>query len=132
MKIIAYFITTFVLTMILLVPATRSVFAAENVLNQACSGSGSAANSALCKDKDKPSTTILGPQGILVKAVQIVITIVGIASVVMVVIGGFKYVLSNGDAGQIASAKSTILYALIGMVIAGLSSAIISFVISKV
>jgi len=130
MKIIAFFITTFALLTLLLVSLSGSVFAAENVLNQACSGS--AANSALCKDKDKSSTTILGPQGILVKAVQIVTTIVGIASVVMVVVGGFKYVLSNGDAGQIASAKNTILYALIGMVVAGLSSAIISFVISKV
>jgi len=51
--------------------------------------------------------------------------------VVMVMIGGFKYMLSNGDSNGIQTAKNTILYALIGLVVAVSGQVIVSFVISR-
>ena len=54
---------------------------------------------------------------------------IGFVSVVMLIIGGFRYVLSNGNEKSVTAAKDTILYAIIGVVIALLSFAIINFVL---
>jgi len=59
------------------------------------------------------------------------IFIVGAVSVLMVIIGALRYVLSNGDSAGLKSAKDTILYALIGVVIAMLSYALVAFVIGR-
>jgi hypothetical protein len=68
----------------------------------------------------------------LVSAViKILSYIVGIAAVIMVMIGGFKYITANGDSGAMASARSTIIYALIGLVIAALAQVLVHFVIKK-
>ena len=53
----------------------------------------------------------------------------GFVSVVMLIIGGFRYVLSNGNEKSVTAAKDTILYAIIGVVIALLAFAIINFVL---
>ncbi len=50
--------------------------------------------------------------------------------VIMVIIGGIRYVISQGDAKQIESAKNTILYAVIGIVVALLAYAIVQFVVN--
>lgn len=57
--------------------------------------------------------------------------VIGIASVVMVIIGAFKYILSHGDANSISSAKNTIAFALVGLVIAIMAQAIVKFVLNK-
>ena len=59
------------------------------------------------------------------------IFIVGAISVLMVIIGGLRYVLSGGDSAGLKSAKDTILYALIGVVVSVLSYALVAFVISR-
>lgn len=59
------------------------------------------------------------------------IFIVGAVSVLMVIIGGLRYVLSNGDSAGLKSAKDTILYALVGVVVSLLAYALVSFVIGR-
>ena len=60
-----------------------------------------------------------------------VLYVVGILAVVMVIIGGVKYTTSGGDSAAVTSAKNTILYGIIGLVIAILAYAIVNFVIGK-
>jgi hypothetical protein len=68
-----------------------------------------------------------------VKAVvNILSIIVGIAAVLMIIIGGFRYITSAGDANNIASAKNTVLYAIIGLVIVALAQAIVWFVLEAI
>lgn len=55
--------------------------------------------------------------------------LVGIVSVIMVIIAGFKYVTSGGDSGRVASAKTTLIYALVGLVIVALAQVIVSTVL---
>ena len=50
----------------------------------------------------------------------------------MLIVGGVKYALSAGDAKAVTDAKNTILYALIGLVIAILAYSIVSFVLGLV
>jgi hypothetical protein len=69
----------------------------------------------------------LGPQLIIV--VNILLYILGAIAVIMIVIGGIRYTTSNGDSSNTKAAKDTILYAVVGLVIAMLSYAIVNFVV---
>lgn len=64
------------------------------------------------------------------RILQVVFGILGGIAVIMIVIGGFMYSVSAGDAGKVKNAKNTILYAVIGLVIASFATAIVSFIAS--
>lgn len=81
---------------------------------------------------ERGNNSLFGTNGILNKVVRVFFIIVGIGSTIMVVIGGFKYVLSSGDPGKVTSAKNTIIYAIVGIVIALLAQAIIIFLVNNV
>lgn len=57
--------------------------------------------------------------------------LIGAVAVIMLVIGGFRYVISNGEQSQVANAKNTILYAIIGIVVAIFAYAIVNFIIDS-
>ncbi len=57
--------------------------------------------------------------------------VVGIVAVIMIVYGGFRYITSGGDSGNVTNAKNTILYAIIGLVIVALAQFIVKFVLGK-
>lgn len=61
--------------------------------------------------------------------VNTLLFLLGAIAVVMLILGGIKYTTSNGDANQIKSAKDTILYAVIGIIVALMAYAIVNFVI---
>lgn len=63
--------------------------------------------------------------------VNILLYILGAIAVVMIVIGGVRYTTSNGDSGAIKSAKDTILYSVIGLVVAILAYSIVNFVLTQ-
>ena len=63
----------------------------------------------------------------VVNIINFVIGVGGLIAVVYIVIGGINYITSNGDAAKIAKAKNTILYALIGLLVAALAFAIVNF-----
>lgn len=58
--------------------------------------------------------------------------IAGVASVIAIVIGGIMYITSGGDEGRVRTAKNTLLYAIIGMVIAVSAYAISAFVVDQI
>ena len=68
--------------------------------------------------------------GVFKQITNTILYIVGIIAVIMLIIGGIKYVISGGDAKKVTDAKNTVLYAIIGLVIAFLAFAIVNFVIS--
>lgn len=69
--------------------------------------------------------------GIIVKTItNALLFVLGAVSVIMIVIGGLRYTTSNGDEARIKTAKNTILYAVIGLVVAILAYAIVRFVIN--
>lgn len=65
------------------------------------------------------------------KIVNILTVIVGIVAVIMIIVGGFKYITSGGDSNKVGSAKNTILYAVIGLVIVALAQFLVKFVLNK-
>lgn len=82
-------------------------------------------------DQSGGSTAPKADAGAIIKSiVDILLFVVGAVSVIMIVIGGLKYVLSNGESAAVTSAKNTIFYAVIGLVVAALAYAIVHWVIS--
>ena len=73
---------------------------------------------------------LFGPFGVFKQVTNTILYIVGIVAVIMLIIGGIKYVISGGDSKKVTDAKNTVLYAIIGLVIAFLAFAIVNFVIS--
>lgn len=63
--------------------------------------------------------------------VNIFSLIVGIASVVMVIYGGFKFITAAGDPNSIAGAKRTVIYSMIGLTLASLSQLIMRIVVGR-
>jgi uncharacterized membrane protein YuzA (DUF378 family) len=61
--------------------------------------------------------------------VQILSIVVGITSVMVIIYAGFKYITSGGEQGRVANAKSTLLYAIIGLAVAALAQVMIHFVL---
>lgn len=61
--------------------------------------------------------------------VNVLLFILGAIAVVMIIIGGIRYATSGGDASSTKAAKDTILYAVIGLVVAILAYAIVNFII---
>ncbi len=75
---------------------------------------------------------LVGPEGVFNKITSTVLYAVGIVSVVMLIYGGLRYVMSGGDSKKVTDAKNTILYAIIGLIIAVLSYAIVHFVLQAI
>ena len=75
---------------------------------------------------------LVGPDGVFTKISNTLLLIIGIISVVMLIYGGFRYIISGGDNKKVADAKNTILYAIIGLIISLLAYAIINFVITAI
>ena len=82
------------------------------------------------------SGTICGSTGeqaedIIKNVVNTILVVLGMAAVIMIIIGGIRYTVSNGDASSIKGAKDTILYAVIGLIVAILAYAIVNFVLGR-
>jgi hypothetical protein len=93
-------------------------------VNQPCTAANK--DTAVCKSLGSDSAS---------KFIQTIINtllfIIGAISVIMIIVGGIRYVLSNGNSSQINSAKDTVLYAVIGLIVALLAYAIVGFVINQ-
>lgn len=90
------------------------------------SGVENGANAA--RGADQPGN-LFGGTGIFTKITNIMLFIIGALSVIMLIIGGLRYVVSGGNSSAVTAAKNTILYAIVGIVVALLAYAIINFVL---
>ena len=81
---------------------------------------------------DGMPTELIGDNGGFSRITNTVLLIVGLISVIMLVYGGLRYILSGGDSKKVTDAKNTILYAIIGLIISMLAYAIVHFVLNSV
>lgn len=112
----------FVLLGTLAVVAPTTPVGAVNALEDACSQSGSGDN-PICQNSDDNAIDIVA---ILVNTL---LFIIGALAVVMIIWGGIAYTTSAGDAGRVKKAKDTIMYAIIGLIVAFLAYAIVNWVL---
>lgn len=74
---------------------------------------------------------LFGAGGVFNTIVNVLLFLIGAISVIMIVFAGFKYATSGGDSGKVTEAKNTIMYAVIGIIVALLAYAIIKFVTDR-
>ena len=80
---------------------------------------------------DGQTANLFSDGGIFQTVTNILLFLIGAISVIMLIIGGIRYVVSGGDQAAVTSAKNTILYAIVGIVVAFLAFAAVSFVIES-
>lgn len=95
---------------------------AVNVIDDTCAIDP---NSAICNSSGDSA------ENVVANVVNTLLLVLGFAAVIVVIIGGIMYAVSAGEAAQVAKAKNTILYAVIGMVIAFSAYAIVSWVVTR-
>jgi hypothetical protein len=112
-----------VLTLSLFVLTAPVVFAqnAADVCN------GVAAAGASCVDNG--GTSVNDVIGLVVNTLS---SLIGVVAVIMIMVGGYKYITSSGDSSNIASAKNTILFAIVGLIVVALAQIIVRFVLQGV
>jgi len=69
--------------------------------------------------------------GLFKQVTNVLLYVIGAISVIMLVIGGVRYTISGGDQKQVEAAKNTILYAIVGIIVAILAYAVVNFVIGN-
>jgi hypothetical protein len=118
MKRLAKFVTVFALAVGISVTALSPTVSAVDVFEE-------------CEQQD---SSICEGQNSAPNMIEIVINtalfILGMVAVLMIVIGGIRYTTSAGNPSQTKSAKDTILYAVIGLVVAIMAYTIVNFVLN--
>lgn len=137
-------------TALLLTVAVTSVVApqagAQNIKSNLCGG----ADLSLSQDEAKCSGKDLNGDGqvteserdgtyaedklnkLITQIINVLSVIIGIVAVIMIIWGGFKFITSSGDSGNVSSAKNTVIYAIVGLIIVALAQVIVRFVLNKV
>ena len=108
--------------------SVESIHAQIDPKGQACGALNVASGSTGDCDTDPAGPNI---NNTLKLAINLFSFIVGIAAVIMIIVGGLKYITSNGESSDISSAKNTILYAIVGLVVVALAQVIVKFVLNK-
>lgn len=114
------------LALLVAAPAHTAAF---DLFGPNCSG-GETQDSAVCSSRTS-TNPISGDDGILLQVTRLVAFIGGTAAVIIIIIGGIKFITSGGDPGKISTAKNTVLYAMIGLAVIVLAASLISFVVSR-
>ena len=86
-------------------------------------------NSSVQQDVTGSSSTLMDQLQLIL---NVALGVIGFVAVVMIVIGGLQYTTSSGDAGKVTKAKNTIMYGVIGLVVALLAFAIVNFVLTNI
>jgi hypothetical protein len=112
-----------------LVPVTANAASGDtvNVFSTCDNSSDGSSNTAVCQSKD--NSDVKKYVGVIVNAL---LFILGAVAVIMIIIGGIRYATSMGDAKNIEAAKNTIMYSVIGLVVAVLAYAIVNYVINVI
>lgn len=95
----------------------------------ACKSASSCVSSGLHATGGTSSKTSIND--IISTVVNVLLFLVAAISVIMIIIGGIKYTVSQGDSSAISTAKNTILYAVIGLMVAIFAYAVVNFIVTQ-
>lgn len=92
-----------------------------------CGGVGGTSPDGTCTTSD--GLTVMG---VVKTIVGILSWVIGVVAVIMVMISGFKYITSGGDSNGVSSAKNTLIYAIVGLIIVVLAQFLVHFVLNNI
>lgn len=102
---------------------------AEDVLSEACSGAAS--GSTVCNSQGS-GNPVSGPGSIINRVTRVVAVAAGVIAVIIIIVSGIRFTTSHGDPQSVNSAKNTLLYAIIGLIVIIAAQAIISYVVTSI
>lgn len=114
--------------------ALPTVMAQDAFQQGACQGANLDFSGSACDPKTNSNTQAAASKvdTIIKTALTVFTFLVGITAVFMIIFGGFRYITSGGDSSKVSSAKDTILYAIVGLVVVALAQIIVRFILTKV
>lgn len=121
---IALFVLFAGLNVLMTIPAQAQF---DTAREQACAGLDFDGTGSEGCDEDAGDRV----DSVVASVINIASLIVGVIAVIMVVVGGLKYVTSQGDSSGTASAKNTVIYAIVGLIIVALAQTIVRFVVYR-
>ena len=113
---------------------TCAVFGTSVLSTASLSGSASAQVSEginTATTSEMKGKSIDGKDGLIKTVVNVLLWAVGILSVIMIIFSGFRYITSAGDASKTKSAQSTLIYSVVGLIVAIMAWAIVNMVINR-
>jgi len=93
-------------------------------------GASAIQNGADLAHGDGQPIALFGDSGIFTQISNTLLFIVGALSVMMLIVGGIRYVISGGNTASVTAAKNTVLYAIVGVVISMVAYASINFILT--
>ncbi len=129
-------VAVFMLAVPALVPVAVSASGtcASNITSSVSQGASDAASSGGSSSTVDCSTPGNGSDTIATiasKIVNIFSIIVGAVAVIMIIYSGFRYITSGGDSGRVGSAKNSLIYAILGLVVVAIAQLIVHFVLNQ-
>ena len=113
---------------------TCAVFGASVLSTASLPGSASAQVSEginTATTSEMKGKSIDGDKGLIKTVVNVLLWAVGVLSVIMIIFSGFRYITSAGDASKTKSAQSTLIYSVVGLIVAIMAWAIVNMVINR-
>ena len=104
---------------------------AVNVLQNVCNNPN-LTNSSACSDYNSVSQNSNPFISVLKIIMDVISFFAGVTAVVLIIISGFKFVTSGGDTNNVASARGTLINAVIGLIITAMAQLIVVFVLDKI
>lgn len=99
---------------------------ADTAKSEVCQTLQAGAN---CTDDKSGSVSV---SSIVTTTINVLSLIIGVIAVIMIIIAGIRYVVSAGDSNAVSGAKNTLIYALVGLVVAALAQVLVQFVLKKI
>lgn len=122
---IRYFLAALGLAGLFALASAAPVFAVDP-LDEACDRVNQ--QSTVCASDN---TSLTGSDGLIARITNVVAVVAGILAVIMMIWGGFTYITSGGDTGKTTSARNTIIYAAVGLLVIVLAQSIIVFILNR-
>lgn len=109
---------------------------AVDLNTEACDGVN---NSTVCTDPKNPNTNpsdnennpLYGPNGVLTKAIGILSWVMGVIAVIVLIVAGIRFSVSQGNAQSVTNVRNTIIYAVVGLVVAVIAQAVVQLVLTR-
>lgn len=90
-----------------------------------------ATTGANCAQGNGQQGDLFGSSGIFRTVTNVLLFLIGAVAVIMLIIGGIRYTVSGGDSSAVTAAKNTILYSIVGIIVALLAYAVVNFVLDS-
>ena len=117
--------------LMLLIPLTIGLSGSAAGINVFKACSNGAGKTDVCQSVNPHHTDANPVIGLISSVIAILAVVIGVAAVIMIVISGLRIILASGDSQAIASARSSIVTALVGLVVAALAESLVVFVLNK-